>query len=48
MWNLVMIWQTKTAQNWHYGLEMKEQEKTLKFLRFVINKVKQSPLYAGN
>ncbi len=30
----------QTAKEWHYGLEMKEKEKTLEFLKFVIEKVK--------
>lgn len=33
------------AQNWQYGQEMKMQKKTLEFLRFVIQHVKQSILY---
>lgn len=38
----------ETAQIWHYGLDMREQEKTLDFLKFVINQVKQSPLYESS
>ncbi len=30
----------QTAEEWHYGLEMKQKEKTLEFLKFVIEKVK--------
>jgi hypothetical protein len=31
----------KTADNWHYGLEMDQKEKTLEFLKFAISKVKE-------
>jgi len=36
------------AQDWHFGLEMKQQKKTLEFLNFVIDIVKQSDLYSNN
>ncbi|MBP7875674.1 DUF4111 domain-containing protein [Candidatus Woesebacteria bacterium] len=38
----------ETAQNWQYGMQMKEQERTIEFLKFVINQVKQSPLYSAS
>jgi len=30
----------EVAEAWHYGVEMKQKEKTLEFLRFVVGKVK--------
>lgn len=32
----------ETAEDWHYGVEMKEKEETLEFLKFVIEKVNTS------
>ncbi len=30
----------ETAENWHYGIEMKEKEKVIEFIKFIIDKVK--------
>ncbi len=35
----------ETAQNWQYGQEMREQEKTIEFLKFVIDQIKDSSIY---
>ena len=32
----------QTAQGWHYGLELKQKERTLEFLKFVIQEVNQN------
>lgn len=36
----------QTAENWQYGTEMTLREETVKFIKFTIEKVKQTPLYA--
>ncbi len=36
----------QTAENWQYGTEMNLREETIEFIKFIVNKVKETQLYA--
>lgn len=36
----------QTAENWHYGVDMNRTDETIEFIKFTINKIKETDIYS--